>query len=704
MLQPFLPRRAGHRRQPGRLSGLVVGVFGCVCCCLVSNSSPNLVSVLTCQNDNARTGQNTNETALTLASVNTNTFGQLFAQAVDGYLYAQPLVVPNVSIPGKGQHNVVYIATEHDSVYAFDADSNAGANAAPLWQVSFLNLPAGVTSVPNDDTGTDDIVPEIGITSTPVIDPVSHTIYVEAKTREVSGVVTNYVHRLHALDAATGAEKFGGPIVIATTAYDGANYTYVSGPSLPGTGDGSVGNLLTFNALRQMNRPGLLLNNGVIYIACASHGDLGPYHGWVLGFDAHTLATNGVFNTTPNGGLGGIWQSGAGPAADPAGFIYLETGNGDFAASVELGDSVLKLATTNGVTLADYFTPFDQDALNAADNDIGSAGEIVLPDSVGSTNHPHLLVAGSKSGTIYLLDRDNLGQFNSAADTQIVQVLRNAVGGMWNTPAYFNGALYYVGSGDVLSAFTIANGSLSTNPTSQASGTFGFPGSTPAVSANGTNDAIVWAIQSDAFAGGPAVLHAYNATNVALELYNTGMAGTRDVPGGAVKFTIPTIANGKVYVGAQYALSVYGMLAPLADFSASPTNGLLPLTVMFTDTSSGIITNRFWDFGDGATTNTPDTALAHTYRTPGANTVLLTVTGPVGTNSLSRSNYIVATNLAPVVLKIQLLTNGIQLIWPAGTLQSAAQVTGSYTNVTSATSPYLLTPSAAAQFYRVKVR
>jgi hypothetical protein len=608
------------RRVP--LERVLVSALWWIHFCLSSTSAAGLASVLTWHNDNARTGQNTNETLLTLANVNTNTFGQLFTQAVDGYVYAQPLVVPNVSIPGKGLHNVVYVATEHDSVYAFDSDNNVGINAAPLWQVSFLDPSVGVTTVPFGDTGTDDIVPEIGITSTPVIEQVSHTIYVEAKTREVASGVTNYVHRLHALDLATGAERFGGPVVIAETAYDGANFTYVSGPSVPGTGDGSDGSLLTLNALTQMNRPGLLLQNGMLYLAYASHGDISPYHGWVLGFNAQTLATNGAYNTTPNGGLGGIWQSGAGPAADPAGFLYLETGNGDFAPPGELGDSVLKLATTNGVTLADYFTPFDQDNLNNNDTDLGSAGAIVLPDSASSTKHPHLLVAGSKSGTIYLLDRDSLGQFNPVDDTQIVQVLRSAVGGMWSSPAYFNGTLYYLGSGDVLTAFSIADGVINTNPTSQASGSFDFPGATPSVSANGTNDAIAWVIESDAFASGPAVLHAYAATNVALELYNSDMAGSRDVPGGAVKFTVPTVANGKVYVGAQYSLSVYGLLA---------------------------------------------------------------------------------TNPSPVTLTLQRLGNQVQLLWPLGVLQTAPHVTGPYTNIAGALSPFTLPPSASAQFFRVKV-
>ena len=558
------------------------------------------VNVLTGHNDNARTGQNTNETVLTPSNVNATGFGKIFSYTVDGYVYAQPLVVTNVTIPAKGVHNVLYVATEHDSVYAFDADTNAGTNAAPLWQVSFINPAAGVTTVTSGDVSCGDLVPEIGITSTPVIDAANGTIYVEAKTKEVTTNGTIFVHRLHALDLTSGAEKFGGPTVIQA--------------SVSGTGDGNDGSgHVPFDPLRHMNRAALLLNNGVVYIGSASHCDNGPYHGWLIGCGAQTMALSNVFNTTPNGGLGGIWQAGGGPAADTSGNIYFITGNGTFDGSTnqDYGDSFVKLSTTNGLAVADFFTPNNQSALESADLDLGSGGAVALPDEAGgTTTNLHLLVGAGKEGTIYLIRRDNLGHFHPGSDSQIKQSIVSAIGGSFDTPAYFNKTVYYLGAGDVLKAFKISGGTITTTPASQSSTSFGFPGATPSVSANGADNAIVWAIQSDAYgSSGPAVLHAYNATNVSLELYTSSASGTRDVPGPAVKFTVPTIANGKVYVGAQYALAVFG----LGTFIATPV--IAPNGGTFTNSVSVTITDA-----------SPGTAIYYTLdgTTPSTNSILYT--------------------------------------------------------------------------------
>ena len=495
--------------------------------------------VTTYHNDNARTGQNVAETVLNPSNVNHVQFGKLFSHSVDGYVYAQPLYLPNVSIPGRGTHNVVFVSTEHDSVYAFDADNNSGGNANPLWKVSFINPLAGITTVPNNDAACYDIVPEIGITGTPVIDASSGTLYVVVKTKEIG----SYVQRVHALSVSTGAEKFGGPVTIQASA--------------SGSGLGGNGTTIAFDPLLGNQRPGLLLHGGVVYVGWAGHCDSGPYHGWLIAYDAGNLSQLAVFNTTPNGIRGGFWAAGAAPGADSFGNIFAATGNGTFDGARDFGDSMLKLKLASGLQLEDSFTPFNQGALNVQDLDLGSGGVLLLPDQPGA--HPHLLVQAAKEGKVYLIDRDNMGGFNFGGDSQIVQSIPYSVGGMWSMAAYWNNALYFLGSNDVLRAFVLNDGLLSTTPFGVGNKAFGFPGATPSISADGNTNGIVWVLQTDQFSvKGRAILRAYNATNL-VELYNSDQNSRRDSPGPAVKFTVPTVVNGKVYVGTENGLSVYGL-------------------------------------------------------------------------------------------------------------------------------------------------
>jgi uncharacterized protein YjdB len=498
--------------------------------------------IFTYHNDNARTGQNLSETTLTPANVNSTQFGKLFSYPVDGAIYAQPLYAASVTVPGQGVHNVVYVATQHDSVYAFDAD---GKSSAPLWQVSFINPSAGVNTV-SASAVSDDAFPtgEIGITSTPVIDPVGGTLYVVAYTDENG----QYVYRLHALDLTSGAEKFGGPAVIQA--------------SVSGTGISSSQGQVAFDPMQHLQRPGLLLFNGSVYIGFGSHGDTPPWHGWLLAYDATTLHHTAVFNVTPNGSSGAIWESGGAPAVDASGSIYVATGNGTFDVDVggqEYGDSVLKLDPgTLGVL--DWFTPFNEAYLCSQDIDLGSGGVMLLPDQPGP--HPHLLLVSGKEGRIYVLDRDNLGGF-VALDAQIPQELFGALVSNFSTPAYWQGNVYFVAFDDRLKMFTLTNGVLSTLPVALSPEYFGYAGATPSISANGSSNAILWMVHTgNVVSGGPAGLYVYQAANVSIELYNSTQVPSRDTLGPATKFTVPTVINGKVYVGTATELDVLGLLSP----------------------------------------------------------------------------------------------------------------------------------------------
>ncbi|MGD0404555.1 MAG: Ig-like domain-containing protein [Candidatus Acidiferrales bacterium] len=524
-----------------------------------SNSS-GFAGVVTQHNDIGRTGQNLAESILTPANVNTTTFGKLFSQAVDGEVYAQPLYVPHVTIGGS-VHNVLYVATEGDSVYAFDADSNAGGNAAALWHASMIDTAhgaaAGATTmnVASALPGCDDLTPQVGITSTPVIDPSTGTMYVEAKSKENGA----YIHRLHALDITTGAEKAPGPTVITAT--------------VPGTGDGSSGGELTMDALHQMNRPGLLWVNGTLYLAYASHCDYMPWHGWLFAYDAGTFDQTSVFVTTPNASDGGFWMSGAGVAGDSNANVFISSGNGSFDTTnipaTELGDTTMKLfySGTSTLSLLDYFTPQNESMLggDGGDEDLGSGGVVLLPDQAGSNAHE--LVQGGKQGLIYVINRDQMTANNlhfcqtncNGMDPQIVQEVQletsgDQEAGLFSMPAYFNGTLYYAGVNDSLKAFPLSNGMLPASPSHTTAQTFGFPGATPSVSANGNANGIVWVLERPN--SGPVVLMAYQAGTLT-PLWNSSQTGS-DTAGDAIKFSVPTIANGKVYVGTQTEIDVYG--------------------------------------------------------------------------------------------------------------------------------------------------
>lgn len=498
----------------------------------------------TAQYDNARTGAYLNETALTPANVNPRQFGKLFTLKVDGDVYAQPLFLAGVEIPGKGRHDVLFVVTEHDSVYAFDA---YGKPSAPLWQVSFLRN--GATTIPERDTECFFIQPEVGITSTPVIDSRSGTLYVLARTKQQHALSANEYHQqLDALAVTTGVEKFGGPVEIHAT--------------VPGNGDGSDHGHVAFNPLRENPRAALLLANGLVYLSWASSCDVGPYHGWVMAYDAHTLQKRGVFNDSPDADDGGIWASDTGVAADKAGNVYAATGNGRFDAAKggrDYGDTLLKLSfDASGLRLNDYFTPFNADELDAKDNDLGSGGPMLLPDQPGP--HPHLAVVGGKAPLIYVLDRDHLGHYQPNNNSHALQTIVTK-GGIFGSMAYWNQNVYVLSDSDALRDFQVINGKL----VFKAASSFRFDdhAATPTVSAHSAENGIVWVLSSKGWDSPDktAVLHAADASNVAHELYNSEQNAARDRAGVALRFNIPTIVNGHVYVGAKREVDVYGLLS-----------------------------------------------------------------------------------------------------------------------------------------------
>jgi len=543
-----------------------------------SLSAPAQVTVWTYHYNNHRDGANTNENILNPTNVKSTTFGKLYSYVLDGHAYAQPLYVPNLAITGQGTHDVLFVATEHNSVYALDAD-NPGPGGGLLWKTNFG--PSAVTTIPgvytNKNFGTrynnnayTDIEPEVGITGTPVIDTNSGTLYVDVFTGEISGGVTNYFHRLHALNIADGTQRLSPVIVTA---------------SVPGTGRDSVGGRVTFNPEQENQRSALTLAGGILYDVFTGYADTDPYHGWIIGYNPSNLVqlTNYIFNTTPNSTTalyganaaeGGIWMGGGGMGVDDHNNLLFEVGNGTFnvlnnSGGTEYGDCFIKLSTTNGLALVDYFAPNNQANLAQNDTDLGSGGLLLLPGQTGP--FPDLLLGAGKQGVIYVLNRDQFTTNNNHYDATntidfVTQTVSGQIKSSFGTPAYFNGQIYYGGSGDNLKAFSVTSGVLSSSPVStDGSRSFSFPGATPVVSASGASNGIVWATAM----GTPAVLVACNATNLTTELYNSSQAsGSRDQLANGTKFSAPVVADGKVFVGGSNSVSVFGLVDGMFSFSS----------------------------------------------------------------------------------------------------------------------------------------
>ncbi|MFZ0593126.1 MAG: Ig-like domain repeat protein [Bryobacteraceae bacterium] len=548
-------------------------------------------TVLTYHNDNAHTGQNLTETQLTPANVNAASFGKLLNLPVDGKVDAQSLYVPALQIPGAGTHNVVFAATEHDSVYAFDT-----ATGAQLWQVSLLK--SGET--PSDIRNCQQVIPEIGITGTPVIDlkaGAHGSIYMVAMSKDSAGA---YHQRVHALDITSGAEEFGGPVDVQAT--------------YPGTGEDRSGSTVYFDPGQYKERTSLLLLNGVVYIGWSSHCDTQPYTSWLMGYNENTLAQTSVLNLEPNGGEGAIWGSGAGPVADANGNIFIAMANGTFDTTLnaqgfpngeDFGNSFVRV-TLNGGTLqvADYWTMYNAVTESAADQDLGSGGAVLLPDLVDANGQTrHLGMGAGKDANLYLFDRDNMGKFNPSNNSTLYQEVANGLANAeFGMPAWFNGTVYFGAVNDSIRAFPLSSARLAQSPSSKTGTVFAYPGTTPSISANGTTNAILWAVENAA----TGVLHAYDATDLTTELYNSNQAaGGRDQFGAASKFGVPTIADGKVFVGTQNSVAVFGLLQqPTAPTPVAATTTTLAVSPVAADSGSSVTLTAQVVSSSGAPTGT----------------------------------------------------------------------------------------------------
>jgi len=504
-------------------------------------TSAEPLNVLTYHNDNGRTGLMPLETILTTANVNSTTFGKVNFLATDGKVDAEPLYASDVVVSGV-THNVLYVVTEHDSIYAFDADTGT-----QYWKASALLAGENPSEAVNN---CGQISPQIGIPNTPVIDRNRNAIYFVAMSKDANSA---YHQRLHALDLGSGAELFSGPTEIQ------AKY--------PGNGDNHQNGFVVFDPKQYAERTGLLEISGNIYMAFTSHCDIRPYTGWMMQYSASTLQQLSVLNFTPNGYGGAIWQAGAGLAADTDGYIYFLDGNGIFDTTLDgngfpingdYGNGMVKVSSSVPISVADYFNMYNTVQESNSDTDLGSGGALVLPDlSVTLGRKVHLVIGAGKDGNVYIASRDNMGKWNPNNNNNLYQQLSNVLpSGAWSMPAYFFNTVYFGGVNDHIKAFPIVNGKLATSPSSQSSQTFTYPGSTPSISANFSQSGILWAIENTS----PAVLHAYNALNLTQELYNSNQQGSRDQFGPGNKFITPMIANGRVYVGTQTGVAVFGLL------------------------------------------------------------------------------------------------------------------------------------------------
>lgn len=682
-----------------RVLGLsMIGLLG-IPIASIEAQTPTPVPVYTWRYDKTHAGQNTQETALTLANVNVNTFGKLFSLPVDSTVYAQPLYVPSLTMSDGLAHNVLFVATENDSIYAFDADSNGGSNAKPIWQVTLLDAAhgagAGATAIPYQDPDQGDIGPVVGVTGTPVINPATNTLYVVSASKESSA----YFQRLHAINIITGAEQTSptSPVLITAT--------------VNGTGTGSSGGQLTFDQLTQNQRPALDFYNGYVYVGFASHGDNGVWHGWLMAYNAATMEQSSVFCATPNGEGAGIWGSGAGlPIDDDAtgGRMFLVTGNGTvntnelpLGANTEYGESIIDISLANGgLTPTDVFSSYNAPALNTEDVDQGSGGVLMIPDQTGA--YPHILVESGKEGRILVLNRDELGGYNEGGTSNpgALQDITGQTAGLWSTPAYWNGNVYMWGSQGYPEMFSLGNGVLGTTPSSQSSIKSNFPGASFSISSNGTQNGIAWAVRSDQFTNyGNEVLYAWNATDLTNTIYESDTNTARDAPGEALKFSIPLVTNGKVYVLAHAnnaqngVVSVYGLLNGQTSAAAptiSPDGGTFPASQNVTLASTTSSAQIFYTL-DG-TIPTPASTL---YSGP------ITISTDSTLKAIASAAGYIQSSVSSAIFNFSDQTPQVSFSPAAGTYSAAQSVTISDTD-TNAKIYYTLdgtTPSSTSTLY-----